>query len=141
MSKIADAIEKQEGRKRSLYKDSEGYWSIGVGFLVDPAAGGGLHDNEIDFIRDNRIKLATKALITRLPWTIKLNEARFFVLLSMAYQMGMDGLLAFKKALEAAENEHWATARVEMLDSKWAKQTPDRARVMAYQMETGEWQL
>ena len=49
----------------------------------------------------------------------------------MAYQMGVSGLLKFKKALTAAEAWRLGMLAIELLDSKWAKQTPKRARKVA----------
>ena len=49
------------------------------------------------------------------------------VVTEMIYQMGYDGVSKFKKTLEYMENGQWEFASKEMLDSKWAIQTPDRA--------------
>lgn len=140
MSRTTTQLEKFEGRRRFAYRDSEGYLTIGVGILIDEAKGGGLLDAEIDFIRDNRIKLAIRGILDALPWASRLNEPRMAVLINMAYQLGLDGLLKFKKALRAMEDERWPTAALEMRDSRWHSQTPERCDILAQQMETGEWQ-
>ena len=49
------------------------------------------------------------------------------VLLSMAYQMGVDGLMKFKNMWAAINRQDWDDAADQMLDSKWARQTPERA--------------
>ena len=41
--------------------------------------------------------------------------------------MGYEGVSKFKKTLEYMENGQWEFASKEMLDSKWAIQTPKRA--------------
>jgi len=74
-----------------------------------------------------------------LPWMEKLNDARQAVLIGMAFQMGMKGLLQFKRALGSIEDGHYNKAAAEMMDSAWARQTFGRAARMAQQMETGEW--
>ena len=51
--------------------------------------------------------------------------------MNMAYQMGVPGLLRFKKMLSALEAGDWKTAEKEALDSLWARQTPRRAREVA----------
>ena len=55
----------------------------------------------------------------------------------MAYQMGVKGLLSFTNTLKYIENEHYIEAASNMLKSKWATQTPNRARRHALVMSTG----
>jgi lysozyme len=140
MSRLTELIEAQEGRKKTVYLDSEGFWTIGVGCLVDARKGGGLRDEEVDFIRDNRIALATSDVKHQFPWFVGLNEPRQAVLISMCFQMGLSGLLGFKKALAAMRDERWADAEREMRDSLWFKQTPERAGRMAHQIFSGAWE-
>jgi lysozyme len=137
---LAQLLEDDEGRRKTVYQDHLGYWTIGVGVLVDDRKpGAGLRDNEIDFILMNRIAEVTAEVTRALPWFSQLNEPRQAVLLSMAFQMGTPGLLAFKNALAAVKRQDWTEAKRQMLDSTWAKQTPARAERMAKQMEIGEW--
>ena len=81
-----------------------------------------------------------RALTVALPWFTELDAARQGVLVNMAFQMGTAGLLAFNRTLVAIAQQRYAEASAYMLQSKWAKQTPARAKRMADQMETGEWQ-
>jgi lysozyme len=55
----------------------------------------------------------------------------------MCFQMGRSGVANFKKFLAAAERKDWDAASGEMLDSKWAKQTPGRAKKLADIFRTG----
>ena len=68
-----------------------------------------------------------------------LDEARTAVLVSMAYQMGVAGLAQFKNTLYLVETKQFEEAAKAMLDSKWARQTPNRARRHAEQMRSGLW--
>jgi lysozyme len=140
MSRIAAQVEGFEDRVPHVYQDSLGWWTIGVGFLVDKRKGGGLRDEEIDFILNNRVKIALREIGEHLPWTSRLNEPRISVLVNMWFQLGLAGLLGFKNALRAMEDERWETAEAEMLDSTWHEQTPRRCAILARQMMTGEWQ-
>lgn len=72
-----------------------------------------------------------------LPWFKTLVEPRQAVLVNMAYQMGLDGLLGFHHALSAMAAGDWARAYDALLDSDWGRQTPARAHRMAVQMLTG----
>lgn len=137
---LIDQLKREEGVRTAAYQDHLGFWTIGVGRLIDARKGGGLSEDEIDYLLANDVKRCTAALRARLPWFDGLNEPRQAVLVGMAFQMGVDGLMSFKQTLAAVRDEHYADAGVRMLQSLWAKQTPERARRMARQMETGEWQ-
>lgn len=139
MNREVKFIESFEGRVPWVYKDSRGKWTIGIGVLVDPSVpGAGLRNEEMEFIAANRIRLAKLELEDNLPWYQKLGEVRQMVLVSMVYQMGMVGVLKFKKALAAMNKEDFDTAALEMLNSDWALQTPHRARDMAWMMIEGQ---
>jgi lysozyme len=136
----ARQLEKDEGRRSAVYKDHLGYWTIGVGFLVDARRGGGLLPEEIDFILGNRIRVKRNELETRLPWFQHLSEPRQAGLINMAFQLGTEGLLRFKESLAAMRDNHFDHAENLLLDSDWARQTPDRAKRVARQIASGEWQ-
>lgn len=78
-----------------------------------------------------------RALSESLPWMATLNDYRQDVLVQMAYQLGVRGLLNFRKALNAMQQANWPLAAAEMLDSAWANQTPERAERLAKQMHDG----
>lgn len=130
-----------EGVKATVYKDHLGYDTIGVGRLVDPRKpGSGLRPSEIDMLLQNDIDDRIEALTRRLPWFQNLDDARRGVLLNMSFQLGVDGLLGFKNTLAMVESADYMGAARNMLQSKWATQTPERAARMAEQMRTGVWQ-
>lgn len=129
-----------EGVKATVYKDHLGWDTIGVGRLVDARKpGAGLRPSEIDMLLQNDIDDRIEALTRRLPWFQNLDDARKGVLLNMAFQMGVDGLLGFKNTLRMVEDGDYMGAARNMLQSKWAEQTPARAARMAEQMRTGKW--
>ena len=45
----------------------------------------------------------------------------------MAYNLGFNGLLKFKRMIQALKNRNFLLASNEMMDSKWAKQVGKRA--------------
>jgi lysozyme len=67
----------------------------------------------------------------------KCNDARTDVLLSMAYQLGVEGVLQFKNMLSAIVAEQFNDAADAMMNSLWARQTPGRARRHAEMMRSG----
>lgn len=131
---------REEGAESCAYQDLLGFWTIGVGRLIDSRKGGGLSNDEIDMLLENDIKRNYDAVLAALPWVEKLSDRRQAVLIGMAFQMGLGGLLKFKRMLALAENGQYSEAAIEMLLSKWAQQTVKRAYRMALQMEKDEWQ-
>lgn len=132
-------LRREEGEVLYAYQDHLGYWTIGVGILIDKRKGGGLLPEESAFILNNRIRLMRQKVIGQWPWVAKLNEARQAVLIGMAFQMGIDGLKGFVNTLRNIEAGFYDKAASGMLNSKWARQTPARAQRMSDQMRTGEW--
>ena len=131
-----------EGKKNTVYKDHLGFYTIGVGRLVDPRKpGAGLREDEISYLLNNDIDDRLNALHAHLPWFQDLDDARKGVLLNMAFQLGVWGLLQFKNTLKTIAAGDYEKAAEEMLMSKWAKQTPERAQRMSEQMRTGVWQF
>ena len=137
---LKEQLRRDEGVVNHAYTDSLGFTTIGVGRLIDARRSGGLRDSEIDFLLHNDIAEKTAQVLAAFPWASKLSETRRAVLINMAFQMGIGGLLKFKRALGSIEDGQYKEASMEMLDSLWAQQTSTRAHRLATQMETGEWQ-
>jgi lysozyme len=131
-----------EGMRRCVYKDSLGFWTIAVGRLVDPRVkGAGLRDDEIAYLLNNDVDERIDALTRLLPWFQNLDDARKGALLNMSFQLGVEGLLKFKRTLELVRQGKYSAAADAMLESLWATQTPERAERISEQMRTGEWQF
>ena len=56
------------------------------------------------------------------------------ILVNMCFQLGQRGLSNFKQMGKAIEESDWEKASVEMMDSRWAKQTPQRAERLKNRM-------
>lgn len=132
------ALRVDEDEVEYAYQDSEGYWTIGVGHLIDRRKGGKLSKASIDFILNEDIDAKWTELVRALPWVANLNEARQHVLLNMAFNLGVSGLLGFKDTIRLVGAGKYKEAAVAMLDSKWAKQVGDRAVRLAKMMEVGQ---
>ena len=138
MSKLIEMIKEHEGVVPHAYQDSRGYWTIGVGRLIDKALGGGLSDGEIDYLLANDIKRC-RAEAEQYPWFNKMNEPRQAVILSMLFNLGRPRFDKFQNMQAALLVGDYTLASHEMLDSRWASQVGRRAIEMSEMMESGEW--
>lgn len=137
---ITKQLRRDEGVVEHAYQDHLGWWTIGVGRLIDKRKGGRLTDDEIDYLLANDIAEKERELETRVSFYKRLDEARKGVLLNMAFNLGVQGLLGFRNTLKLIETGKYEEASKEMLKSKWARQVGDRAVRLSKQMLTGEWQ-
>ncbi|AOT08228.1 glycoside hydrolase family protein [Pseudoalteromonas luteoviolacea] len=135
MEKLKKQLIGHEGYEHTVYVCSGGYRSIGVGRNLEQR---GLTDDEINYLLNNDIAYFTAQVEKHID-TSKCNPARKAVLINMAFNLGIHGLLAFKKTIAAIERGDWDKAVIEMFDSRWAVQVGERADQLAEQMKTGEW--
>jgi len=134
---VEEMLLREEDFVPHAYQDHLGYWTIGIGRLIDKRRDGGISREEALLLLRNDVKRIRQSFDEGIPWWTDLNRARQAVLIGMAYQMGVPGLMAFRNTLAALHNEDYAAAARGMRASKWARQTPGRAERMAKQMETG----
>lgn len=134
-------IANEEGRRSVGYLDTLGIPTIGIGHTGKEVYVGLVWtDQQIDaaFMRD--FDTAAHGLLPALPWLPTLDEVRKAYLISMAFQMGVHGVLAFQHTLGALRDQRWNDAAGGVRDSTWHKQTFGRAERCARAFETGAWQ-
>jgi lysozyme len=128
-------LKRDEGERLKPYRCTAGKLTIGVGRNLEDT---GISQDESDYLLANDISRVTVEITRHLPWALKLDDARFNVLLSMVFQMGMGGVLRFKKFLNALQSGDYVKASIEMLDSKWAQHdSPARAKRLSDVMRSG----
>lgn len=143
---ISRMLEIEEDFRAVVYYCSEEYPTIGIGWKI------GYHKQQLeDFKHMTICKRAAYAqcefmvadirerLRNELTFFDDLNEPRQCVLISMAYQLGVKGLLGFKRMLAAIQTKCWNDAAHEGLDSKWHKQTTSRAERQMLTLLKGDW--
>jgi lysozyme len=152
---VREMLRREEGNALKAYPDPVSHgdpWTIGVAHTGPEVVEGLVWTQaQADATFEVDVDHAEAECRGAFPWFDQLNEARQAVLIGMVFQMGLGhaphagaegtGLLGFPKALAAIHDQRWHDALGQLLDSRWAKQTPARALRMARQMETGEWQL
>jgi len=129
MSLIAD-IKAHEGYSKKVYKDTLGYDTIGIGFLVSSLE---LDEDVCDIILERILQKNESILQRKLTFYSKQPIEVQNIIQNMFYQLHYR-LLNFVKTLHYIENGKYKAASVEMLDSLWAKQTPNRAKELSERM-------
>lgn len=131
-----DEGSKMRGSVHVPYEDTVGKTTIGYGHNLDDK---GLKQKFVDLILDDDIRDVIADLVVRLPWFESLDPPRQAVLVNMGFNMGVPGLLQFKRTLGSIRSGDYELAAIQMLESRWADQVGDRALRMADQMRTGRW--
>jgi lysozyme len=124
-----------EGERLKPYRCTAGKLTIGVGRNLEDR---GISREESAVLLANDIADMERELQRALPWVARLDEVRARVLVDMAFNLGIVGLLAFKRTLAAIEAGQYQQAATMMLDSKWAKQVGGRAERLSRMMATGK---
>lgn len=138
MDKLIEMIKHHEGVVPHAYADSRGYWTIGVGRLIDQELGGGLSEDEIDYLLANDLKRC-RAEAETYPWFADLNEPRQACIIGLLFNLGKPRWDKFVRAQARLAEGAYAECAAELLDSRWAKQVGKRAEDTAAMMISGEW--
>lgn len=126
---------RDEGLRLTVYADSLGHPTIGYGRALDKK---GVSKLEAEMMLDNDIQDVWLDIASHLPWVADLDEPRQEVFANMAFNLGIRGLMGFRRMLAAAEQHDWVTAAAHGRDSKWAQQVGPRAHRLMRQLVSGE---
>lgn len=133
--KLAAQLTVDEGKRGLIYQDTVGKWTGGVGRNLSDRP---FFDDEIALMLRNDIELVEQDLDRALPWWRKLCDARQNALANLCFNLGINRLLGFHKALTLLEACRYDAAAAEFMDSKWAKQVGARAVRVTKAIRTGE---
>lgn len=124
-----------EGERLKPYRCTAGKLTIGVGRNLEDR---GITAQESAMLLANDIAREEAELMRALPWVGQLDEVRQRVLLDMAFNLGLAGLLGFKNTLAAIQAGDYQRGATMMLDSRWARQVGGRAERLSRMMATGK---
>tara|TARA_R110002012_G_scaffold7562_5_gene35283 strand:- start:24003 stop:24410 length:408 start_codon:yes stop_codon:yes gene_type:complete len=128
MKSLIEAIIESEGYRSRVYKDSLGIDTIGYGFAIKDLE---LDEDICKLILNQKIEILKHRVYKKFEWLENSPEEIQNVVIEMCYQLGVTGVSKFKKTISYLQKSEWANASVEMLDSRWAKQTPNRAKKLS----------
>ena len=136
---LMERIKKHEGFVPKIYKDSLGFATIGYGHLVLPEEqweeGKEYSKEQLEHVFKTDFNNAL-AHANSLMDGMDLDDKAREVIIEMVFQLGVGGVGKFKKMWEALRNKDYGEASFQMLDSRWAKQTPNRAESLSKVMRS-----
>ena len=137
--KLLQSVKKHEGFSKTVYLDSLSKRTVGYGHLC-------VEDKWVDGWEYSQVELE-KVLEKDLQYAINQGEGMCqdinisddakFLIIEMIFQLGSAGVQKFRNMWKALKEDppNYFEAHVQMLDSRWAKQTPNRATEMAEKMQ------
>ena len=132
---LIDRLKINEGYRAKVYKCTEGYDTIGYGFAIKDLE---LTEEEATLLLANRVAKKHLEISKRFDWYDSMPAEVQGVIIEMCYQLGVNGFSKFKKTIKLLSNRNFAKASTEMLDSLWAKQTPNRALKLSNIVKEGK---
>jgi lysozyme len=127
---LKERIKKHEGYCKTVYKDTLGFETGGYGHKIIPGESiptdrsGWEELFESDF---QRAVDGSERILDGFDIDARARE----VIIEMVFQMGEAGVSKFKNALSHLKEKRYIECAGEMLNSRWRKQTPVRAKKLA----------
>tara|TARA_Y100001963_G_scaffold80811_1_gene112161 strand:+ start:3419 stop:3826 length:408 start_codon:yes stop_codon:yes gene_type:complete len=121
---LIDRLKINEGFRSKVYKCTAGVDTFGHGLTW-------ITEEESAQILANRVSKLHLDIGKKFDWYDDMPPEVKGVVIEMCYQLGKTGFSKFKRAIAHMKNKEFQLASSEMLDSLWAKQTPNRANQLA----------
>jgi lysozyme len=135
MDNLIKMLRSHEGVRSTVYLDSVGIETIGVGRNLKDV---GLSEDEIDYLLVNDINRC-KAEAKAFHWYKDLNTVRREAILNLLFNLGKPRFLGFKKAIKALESNDYEESADQFWDSRWRKQVGKRAEDICHMIRTGSY--
>ena len=123
-----EMLKRHEGLRLTVYECSAGKKTIGYGRNLEDR---GITESEAEWMLDNDIQSMEQSLVSNFDFYKDLDDVRKAVLIDLAFNLGMAGLKGFKKMLKALEQGDYSEAAIQLLDSRYSRQVPNRAMELA----------
>jgi|TARA_R100000152_G_C6636103_1_gene82193 lysozyme len=140
IERLLESVKKHEGYRNKVYLDTLGKRTVGVGHLCVEDFWEDDKEYEESFLMEILQKDLQEAIrgakeLMNEHGCADIDERAEEILIEMVFQLGRTGVKKFKNMWKALAEHNYLGASFEMLDSRWAKQTPNRAKDMADQMK------
>ena len=142
LDKLKEEIKTDEGVIYEVYLDHLGYKTCGVGHLcraTDPEnkleVGDPVSVERVDILFAEDLETTIDECKLLYNNFDDLPEEVQRIIANMMFNMGRPRLSRFHKMKKAVDNGDWVEASVQMKDSLWARQVPNRADRLVKRME------
>ena len=140
MDRLLESVKKHEGYRNKVYLDTLGKRTVGVGHLCVEDFWEDDKEYEESFLMEILEKDLQEAIrgarsLMKEHGCADIDEKAEELLIEMVFQLGMTGVSKFRNMWKALAEKNYIGASYEMLDSRWSKQTPNRAKSMAKTMK------
>ena len=140
MDRLLESVKKHEGYRNKVYLDTLGKRTVGVGHLCVEDFWEDDKEYEEKFlmtILEHDLQTAIKGAKELMEdhGCVDIDEQAEEILIEMVFQLGKNGVSKFRNMWKALAEKNYIGASYEMLDSRWSKQTPNRAKAMAKTMK------
>ena len=138
MDRLLASVKKHEGYRNKVYLDTLGKRTVGVGHLCVEDFWEDDKEYEEKFlmtILEHDLETAIKGAERLCSNCPDIDDLAKEIIIEMVFQLGETGVSKFKNMWKALAEKNYIGASYEMLDSRWAKQTPNRANAMAKTMK------
>jgi len=126
-----------EGLRLKPYKDTVGKTTIGYGRNLDDV---GISHDEASMMFGNDVARAEEDCRNRFAWFAGLDPVRQDVIVNLVFNMGIGGVLGFKRMIAAIVAENWTQAAWELSNSAWRQQVgQERHDSLTEALEKGSW--
>ena len=137
-NKLLESVKKHEGYKNHVYLDTRNKRTVGVGHLCVEDFWEDDKEYEESFLMDILQKDLQGSIdgAEDLCKGLKISDDAKILIIEMIFQLGKKGVSKFRNMWKALQQDppQYDVAATEMLDSRWAKQTPNRAKEMSDHM-------
>jgi len=139
MDKLLESVKKHEGYRNKVYLDTLNKRTVGVGHLCVED----FWEDDKEYDEDFLMGILEKDLQSAIDQAddmcknLTISDDAKIIIIEMIFQLGGNGVSKFRKMWQALQQDppDYAEASVQMLDSRWAKQTPNRAQEMSDHMK------
>jgi lysozyme len=121
-------LKRMEGLRLDPYRDTMSHWTVGYGHNLETtpiSRAAALH-----ILMDDVVATETE-LALKIPFWHDLSYRIQDVLINVAFNLGVEGLLKFKKTLFFLAAKQWENAADELLDSQAARDLPGRYKELS----------
>ena len=141
IEQLREELKRDEGCVNSIYLDHLNLPTTGIGHLINEwdeeygkPVGTPVSEERVNELFDKDIQVTLDECKVLYDNFDDLPEEAQLIIANMMFNLGRPRLTKFRKMYEAVMDANWIEAAIQMEDSLWAKQVPNRAERLCNRM-------